>query len=179
MSGGSHHSDTGPESGRTTAYRRDVTVTEQGLRLRAVSYDAPVAQQMIAAALADLAARYGGEGDATPVEAEQFAPPQGVFLVAYLDGMPVGCGGWRSRGDDAEIKRMYTAPSARGMGVARAVLRALEDSARAAGRRRVILEAGYRQPEAISLYESQGYRRIPNFGYYKDEPGAVSYGMDL
>lgn len=156
-----------------------MTVTEQGLTLRVVGYDARVAQQLVAEALADLAQRYGGEGDGTPVHPAQFALPQGIFLVAFLNGTPVGCGGWRSHGDDAEIKRMYTAPHARGRGVARAVLQALEDSARAAGRRRTILEAGSRQPEAISLYESRGYRKIPNFGFYQDAPGAVSFGLKL
>jgi GNAT superfamily N-acetyltransferase len=156
-----------------------VTITEQGLVLRTVPYTAPDAQRLVAATLADLARRYGGNGDATPVDPDQFSAPRGTFVVAYLDGVPVGCGGWRSRGDDAEIKRMYTAPEARGRGVARAVLLALEDSARAAGRRRMILETGSRQPEAIGLYESRGYLKIPNFGYYKDEPGAVCYGLEL
>ena len=57
----------------------------------------------------------------------------GVFLVAYADGVPAGCGGWRSHGDDgetAEIKRMYVAPEARRRGIARRLLAALEDSAR-------------------------------------------------
>lgn len=156
-----------------------VTVTEQGLLLGTTPYAAPDAQRLVAAAITELAQRYGGAGDATPVDPEQFSPPQGIFVVAYLDGAAVGCGGWRCRGDDAEIKRMYTAPEARGRGVARAVLLALEDSAGAAGRRRMILETGDRQPEAIRLYESRGYRMIPNFGYYKDEPGALCYGLEL
>lgn len=88
-------------------------------------------------------------------------------------------GAARANGDDAEIKRMYTAPEARGRGVARAVLTELENSARAAGKLRMILETGLKQPEAIGLYESRGYTRIPNFGYYKDEPDAVCYGFGL
>lgn len=156
-----------------------VTVTDQGLTLRTVPYTDPDAQRLVVAALADLGQRYGGSGDATPVHPRQFSPPEGIFVVAYLDGVAVGCGGWRTRDDDAEIKRMYTVPQARGRGVARAVLAALEGSAHAAGLRRMILEAGGRQPEAISLYEACGYRRIANFGYYKDEPGAISYGLNL
>lgn len=156
-----------------------MTVTDQGLTLRSVPYTHPDAQRLVREALADLGMRYGGNGDATPVAPEQFVPPSGDFVVAYLGGVVAGCGGWRSRTADAELKRMYTTPQARGRGVARAVLVALEDSARAAGRRQIILEAGDRQPEAIALYESQGYRRIPNFGYYKDQTGTVSYGFDL
>jgi GNAT superfamily N-acetyltransferase len=142
----------------------------------------PVARTLVSAALADLSARYGGEGDSTPIDPAQFAPPTGRFLVAWLDGEPAGCGGWRTfEGDPdaAEIKRMFTLPSARRRGVAMAVLRAVEDSARAAGRTRAILETGSLQPEAIALYERAGYRLIPNFGYYKDEPDVRSFGRDL
>ena len=106
----------------------------------------------------------------------------GAFLVAYLDGRPVGCGGWRSHGadgDTAELKRMYTDPAARGRGVARAVLGAVERSARDHGRKRIVLECGDKQPEAIAMYTSSGYERIPNFGYYKDAPGCLSYGRTL
>ncbi|MEV4808257.1 GNAT family N-acetyltransferase [Micromonospora avicenniae] len=150
--------------------------------IRAVPFDSAVAQKLIRAALADLGARYGGSGDETPVDADEFVPPDGTFLVAYLDGEPVGCGGWRSHdveGDTAELKRMYTAPQARGRGVARTVLAAIERSALAHGRKRVILECGDQQPEAIAMYASAGYERIPNFGYYKDSPGCISFGRTL
>ncbi|MFG1842306.1 GNAT family N-acetyltransferase [Micromonospora sp. NPDC049175] len=150
------------------------------IEIRAVRFDAPVAQQLIHAALTDLAVRYGGNGDDTPVDATEFEPPDGAFLVAYLAGEPVGCGGWRSHGTDcAEVKRMYTAPTARGRGVARAVLAAVERSAREHGRKRVVLECGDKQPEAIAMYASAGYERIPNFGFYKDEEGCVSFGRTL
>ncbi len=142
----------------------------------------PVARTLVSAALADLSARYGGEGDSTPIDPAQFDPPTGAFLVAWLDGEPVGCAGWRTfEGDPdaAEIKRMFTLPAARRRGVAMAVLRAVEDSARAAGRKRTILETGALQPEAIALYERAGYRLIENFGYYKDEPDVRSYGREL
>ncbi|GAB3073665.1 GNAT family N-acetyltransferase [Micromonospora schwarzwaldensis] len=145
-------------------------------------FDAPESQELIRAALADLGARYGGSGDETPVDAAEFVPPAGAFLVAYLDGQPVGCGGWRSHGADgdaAELKRMYTAPAARGRGVARSVLAAIERSARDAGRKRIVLECGDKQPEAIAMYTSAGYERIPNFGYYQDAPGCLSFGRTL
>lgn len=154
-------------------------MTGIGLTVTRTAYTDPEVQRLIAATLADLAERYGGEGDATPVEPEDFVPPNGVFLLAWLDGVAVGCGAWRARGDDAEIKRMYTAPGARGRGVAKAVLTELETSARTAGKRRMILETGLKQPEAIGVYESRGYAKIPNFGYYKDEPDAVCYGLGL
>ncbi|HEY0700449.1 MAG TPA: GNAT family N-acetyltransferase [Micromonospora sp.] len=150
--------------------------------IRLVRYDSPVAQRLVTGALADLGARYGGAGDETPVDAAEFQPPSGAFLVAYLRGEPVGCGGWRSHGETgelAELKRLFTAPSARGRGVARAVLAAVERSAREHGRKRMILECGERQPEAIAMYEAAGYERIENFGYYRDSPETVSFGRPL
>ncbi len=152
------------------------------LEIRAVDYSEPVAVGLVEAALADLSGRYGGPGDGTPVDPAEFAPPEGAFLVAWLDGRPAGCGGWRTYHGDpavAEIKRMFTVSGARGRGVATALLRALEDSARRAGRKRIILETGDRQPEAIALYRKAGYVRIPDFGFYKDAPGVHSFGRDL
>ncbi|RIV40685.1 GNAT family N-acetyltransferase [Micromonospora radicis] len=154
----------------------------QEIEIHLVPFDSPAAQRLITAALADLGARYGGSGDETPVDASEFTPPEGAFLIARLDGQPVGCGGWRSHGDQgdtAELKRMYTAPQARGRGVARAVLAAVERSAREHGRKRIILECGDRQPEAIAMYSAAGYERIPNFGYYADHPGCLSFGRPL
>jgi GNAT superfamily N-acetyltransferase len=149
------------------------------IEIRVARFDDPDVQKLVADALADLAVRYGGSGDDTPVSPADFEPPAGVFLVAVQDGELIGCGGWRSHGEDAELKRMYTAPAARGRGVARRVLTAVEDSARAHGRRRLILETGDRQPEAIGLYTRSGYALIDDFGYYRDEPGVLSFGRDL
>lgn len=163
---------------RLQARRTLDTVSE--IEIRVARFDAPVAQQLISAALADLGARYGGTGDDTPVDATEFEPPDGAFLIAFLAGEPVGCGGWRSHGaDTAELKRMYTAPVARGRGVARTVLAAVERSAREQGRKRMVLECGDKQPEAIAMYTSAGYDQIPNFGFYKDAEGCVSFGRTL
>lgn len=151
------------------------------LVIKPMRYGAPVTQQLVAAALADLGLRYGGGGDGTPVAAAEFDPPSGGFLIAYVDGAPAGCGGWRAHDDSkiAELKRMYVAPPYRGQGVARALLAAIEANAVERGRHRMILETGARQPEAISLYESAGYQRIEDFGYYKDEDEVRSFGRDL
>ncbi|MGW4502274.1 GNAT family N-acetyltransferase [Micromonospora sp. NPDC004336] len=153
-----------------------------GIEIRVERFDSPVAQRLIRAALAELGERYGGSGDDTPVEPGEFEPPAGAFLVAHLDGEPVGCGGWRSHGDGgdtAELKRMFTSRAVRGRGVARAVLAAVERSAREHGRKRIVLECGDRQPEAIAMYTAAGYERIPNFGFYKDAPGCISFGRTL
>lgn len=153
------------------------------IEISVTGYDDPVSQAIIADALADLGVRYGSSsGDDTPVDAGEFTPPGGRFLVAWADGEPAGCGGWRTLAGDgtvAEIKRMYTAPAWRGRGVATAVLRAIEETARDAGKKRLVLETGQRQPEAIALYAKLGYERIPNFGYYQDYPDCVSFGRVL
>ncbi len=153
------------------------------IEISATGYDDPVSQAITADALADLGVRYDSStGDDTPVDPGEFTPPGGRFLLAWADGVPAGCGGWRTLvGDDsvAEIKRMYTAPAWRGRGVATAVLRAIEETAREAGKKRLVLETGRRQPEAIALYSKLGYERIPNFGYYRDYPDCVSFGRVL
>jgi GNAT superfamily N-acetyltransferase len=149
------------------------------IEIREAGYDEPAVQKLVAEALGDLSQRYGGNGDDTQVAAADFAPPRGRFFVASRGDELIGCAGWRAHGDDAELKRMFTVAAARGRGVARRLLAAIEDSARADGRRRVILETGDRQPEAIALYESAGYERIEDFGYYRGQDGVLSYAKKL
>jgi GNAT superfamily N-acetyltransferase len=149
------------------------------MEIRETRFDHPAVQKLVAEALAELSARYGGSGDDTPITDTDFDPPGGRFLIAELDGDLVACAGWRRHGNDAELKRMFTLTAARGRGVARRVLAAVEESARAAGCRRVILETGDRQPEAIALYQSAGYHRIPDFGHYAGEEGVLSFAKDL
>jgi GNAT superfamily N-acetyltransferase len=160
------------------------------IEIRSTRYLAPAAQRMVAAALGDLSARYGGVGDDTPIDPMEFNPPEGGFFVAYRQGDPVGCAGWRSHehldggsaaGEAAvaELKRLYVAPDARGAGVASALVAAVEQAVVDRGRTRLILECGMRQPEAIALYEKLGYARIPDFGYYQGWEGVRSFGRDL
>ena len=88
-------------------------------------------------------------------------------VVAIAEGVPVGCGAIKPVEAAAmEVKRMYTLPAWRGKGVASRVLAELEQWARELGMERCILETGLRQPEAIALYESNGYEPIPNYGPY-------------
>lgn len=154
--------------------------------LRDEPYDGPAAQQLIHAVQAEYVVRYGGP-DRTPVDPAEFAPPHGLFMVGYLDGEPVAMGGLRphveaveaAEGLAVEIKRMYVAPQARRLGLSRIVLAALEDRARDLGATRVVLETGEAQPEAISLYQTSGYRAIAGFGIYKDEPRSLSFAKEL
>lgn len=148
------------------------------VRIEVEPFDSSVARALIDLVQGEYQVRYGGH-DATRVAPDEFAPPAGLFLVAYLNGEPVACGGWRDFEGDAEIKRMYVEPSARGMGLARRILAELERAAATAGYTRSILESGTRQPEAIALYESSGYTPIPNYTIYRDEPDSRCYGKAL
>ena len=149
------------------------------LELRDEPYDGPAATSLIAAVQLEYVSRYGGP-DETPVDPQDFAPPDGRFVVGYIDGAPVAMGGVRRHGpDDAEIKRMYVDASCRGRGFSRVVLARLEELARELGASRVILETGHKQPEAMALYESSGYTEIEPFGYYRCEPGSHCYGKSV
>ncbi|HEV8558846.1 MAG TPA: GNAT family N-acetyltransferase [Actinophytocola sp.] len=147
--------------------------------IRVVAYDHPDAAVMTKEVQQEYVVRYGGPDD-TPVDPAEFAPPLGLFLVGYLDGQPVSCGGWRAHEDGTvELKRMYVRASLRGRGLARALLAELELTAKRTGHHRVILETGRGQPEAIALYRSAGYTDVPEFGYYAGWPLSVHLGKDL
>ena len=104
---------------------------------------------------------------ATP---EQLRPPSGLFAVATLHGTAVGCGALKFHGPrPAELKRMWVAPSTRGLGLGRRLLAELEGLAREHGARTVRLETNRNLKEAIALYRSAGYREVPPFN---DEPYA-------
>ena len=149
------------------------------LVLREEPYDGTAARILVEAVQQEYVDRYGGP-DETPVDPRDFTRPRGAFVVGYLDDEPVATGGLRLvASDTAEIKRMYVAPVVRGRGWSRVVLAKLEELATELGARRVILETGRRQPEAIGLYESAGYERIDGFGHYRCEPESVSYGKQL
>jgi GNAT superfamily N-acetyltransferase len=141
-------------------------------------YGDPDVITLVGLVQAEYVARYGGE-DAAQVAPEDFAPPQGQFVVGLLDADPVACGGWRRIGPGvAEIKRMYVAERARRRGLGRAILADLERRAQHAGVRRLVLNTGPQQPEAIALYESSGYRPTDGFGHYACTPGALFYAKD-
>jgi GNAT superfamily N-acetyltransferase len=152
-------------------------------RLRAVPYEDPVARDLVARVQQEYVDRYGGP-DGAVVDPAEFVPPAGLFLVAEVGGRPAGCGAWRrhTEGDDltvAEVKRVYVVPAFRRLGLAQVLVRALEDSAREAGIRSVVLNSGDRQPEALALYEAMGYVPVPGYGIYADAPGAVFLGREL
>jgi GNAT superfamily N-acetyltransferase len=151
------------------------------LDIRRVGYADADAKALTRASVAEIDAHHGGvPGSGGEPGAAQFEPPDGVFLVAYLEDDPVACGGLtRYDEDTAEIKRMYVAPHARGRGLSRRVLAALEDEARERGFRAVRLETGNRQTEALGLYRSAGYAEIPKYGPFVDDERSICFERDL
>ena len=105
-----------------------------------------------------------------PAATGDLAEPAGVLLLARISGEPAGCGALKFHGTGpAELKRMWVAPSARGLGVGRRILAELEQYARQRGTTVLRLETSRHLTEAISLYRSAGYAEVPAFS---DEPYA-------
>lgn len=147
--------------------------------LREATAGDAAAEALVAALVAELVARYGKEG-ASPVAVADLD----LVVVAEVDGVARACGGLRSLDGPlghgpAEVKRMYVDPAARGTGLGRAVLRELVSRARDRGVPRLLLETGDRQPEAIALYESEGWTPVERFGPYAHDPISRCYALEL
>jgi putative acetyltransferase len=99
--------------------------------------------------------------------------PEVTLLVAREAGVALGCGAWQLQGDgSAEVKSMFVLPEARGRGIGRAILAAIEGALR--GRVTTLrLETGIKQDAALRLYESAGFHRRGPFGRYRDDPLSV------
>ncbi|OLT46235.1 GNAT family N-acetyltransferase [Saccharomonospora sp. CUA-673] len=154
--------------------------------IRTLPFDHVDSTKLIELVQQEYVTRYG-DPDVTPVDPAEFAAPHGIFLVGYRGDEPIACGGWRRhdedegplRAGDAEIKRMFVVEAHRGNGHARAMLAALERTAADADCRRIVLETGTRQPEAIALYRSAGYREIDKFGVYAQDVLSVCMAKEL
>ena len=101
-------------------------------------------------------------------------------VLGYENGQAIACGAIKKYDDQAmEVKRMYCLPSTRGHGVATVLLEALETWALELGFSQCILETGIKQPEAIRLYEKNGYHRIPNYGQYAGVETSLCFDKQL
>jgi GNAT superfamily N-acetyltransferase len=145
------------------------------VEIRRDNYGAAVAQALVTALGTELLGRYEGfDGSGEEPSPSDFEPPDGAFLVGWEAEEPVACGGvCRYDETTAELRRMYVRPDARGRGLSRTLLGALEEEARGLGYAFVRLETGDRQPEAIGLYVSSGYLPIPRFGPFADDERSV------
>jgi putative acetyltransferase len=150
------------------------------IEVRSEPLDSPIAGRLIAELNAELSVDYAPEERFHDLPAEDVAEGAGRFVVAWLDGVPAGCGAVRLLSPDrAELKRMYVVADHRGHGLSRAILSTLEEVATTLGAKSVVLETGIYQPPAIGLYESSGYTRIPRFGPYAASATSLCYEKSL
>lgn len=156
------------------------------MQLRPVALESAEVQLMLAEVQQFYVQRYGGE-DKAPTSPTDFIAPTGIFWLAVLadqddadhDQM-VGCVGLRRHDrQTAELKRMFVRPAYRRQGLGRQMLLAAERHALTLGYRRLILETGHQQPEALSLYLAHGYTETANYGYRRNSTSAKSFVKTL
>jgi putative acetyltransferase len=124
---------------------------------------------LLRASDAHFAALYPAESNHL-VDVDALAAANVRFVVARIDGRAVGCGAVLLGEDgQGELKRMFVDPAARGRGVGRAILAAVEEIARAEGMRQLQLETGVDGPDALGLYRGAGYCERGPFGSYQPD----------
>lgn len=137
------------------------------------------AQALLASFIAEIAELYPGwlPSRGPSAVAADFEPPAGRFVVAYVDGRPVACGGLKRLDPRVgEIKRLFVCADVRRRGLGRRLLDHLETVAAAEGCEVVRLDTGAQQPNAVRLFEAAGYRQIPDYngnpfaGYWFEKP---------
>jgi DNA-binding MarR family transcriptional regulator len=148
-------------------------ITASLVQTRVIDPEHPDARRCLRAYVAELNRRSEIPFDprnGSTAEPHEVRAPAGAFVVAYLNGEPIGCGAVKHRpGGPSDIKRMWVAESARGLGIGRRLLRELEDLVRDSGALVARLETNASLVEAIALYRSAGYAEVPAFN---DEPFA-------
>jgi putative acetyltransferase len=153
----------------------------EALEIRREELDCAQAKLLINALNLELAACYPEPGaNHFSLDVKEVAPQNGAFLIGYLAAEPVACGAIRRiEPRVAEIKRMYVVPGARGRGISKIILAALEERARKLGVGRLVLETGTRQLKALALYQAAGFNVIAHFGEYVGSDLSVCMGKDL
>lgn len=143
------------------------------VRVQVLDPEHPDAVNCLAGYAAELNRRFDSGFDpalSTSAAADELRPPNGLLLVAHVHAEPVGCGALKFHdGEPAELKRMWVAPAARGLGLGRRLLAELERRARDEGADAVRLETNKNLTEAIGLYRSSGYHEVTAFN---EEPYA-------
>ena len=149
------------------------------VQLHTVAWTDERAVALRAAMDAEIMPRYADRFDTPGVEATapDAAARESAFaidpatmvltLIATVAGVPAAPAALRMLGTEYELKRLVTLAAYRGRGLSRALIRAVETEAAARGARRLILQTGDRQPEAVRLYEHLGYSPIPIYPPYQ------------
>lgn len=156
------------------------------MQVRQTDGDDAALVAMVAAQQSELSVRYGENPDhgftQPPLHADT------TWLVLHDDdGAALGCAAVQplshtvadAAPDLGEVKRLYVVPDARGRGLSRVLMDAVETAARDLGYRRLQLETGMQQPEALALYRGLGYTDIAPYGYYKDSAETVCLTKEL
>ena len=148
-------------------------MTKETITIARADLTAEVSRALIGSLNDELSGIYAEPGATHfQLDPEEVTGIRGIFLIVYKEGVPVGCGALRLLdAETAELKRMYVAPTARGTGLGRRLVTALEAEARALGVRRLVLETGVRQEAALALYRATGFHPIALFGEYCLSPG--------
>ena len=148
-----------------------LTLGRDAIAITEIDPTSESARGCLTAYYAELAARFTGGFDVArscDPEAAAMVRPQGIFLLATADGLPVGCVGLKgSGGPVAEIKRLWVDPAARGLGLAKRLMQTVEGIARDLGIRTLQLDTNSALPEALTLYRKAGWVEIDRFN---DDP---------
>jgi GNAT superfamily N-acetyltransferase len=154
---------------------RNGAVQNGAVQILTVDWADPRAVDLRTAMDDEIMPRYNDRFDAVDAgtaaeRAAAFAIDPGTMvltLIATVDGVPAAHAALRLLGSEYELKRLVTRAEFRGRGLSRALIRAVEDAAAERGARRLILQTGDRQPEAVNLYERLGYTPIPIYPPYE------------
>lgn len=155
------------------------------LQFIAVTQDDPRAAPLLDELAVEYTSRYGAGlppeyQDMRAYPAQEFAPPGGALIIGLHSGISVAGGAFRRYDETtAELKRIWTASTHRKRGYGKLVVAELERVARQRGYRRVYLTTGPRQPEAVALYLSAGYRPLYDQSLPSLEVGIHPFEKDL
>ena len=155
--------------------------------IRLVEWDDPIAVELRAAMDRDVGPRYADRFEAQSPDRQReldtaFAiepSDMKATFVLFADDHPVAHAALRRLGDEWELKRLVTLPEQRGKGYSRALIERVETEVVARGGRRIILQTGDRQPEAVALYLKLGYRQIPIYEPYVVFAESLCFARDL
>ena len=156
-------------------------ILTDSIQVTECSPSSPDAARLLRALHDEQVDRYGF-ADPVELDAWQYTPPHGMFVVVRHGTVPVGCAGYRwfdRAARTIEVKRLYVVPASRGQGIGQALLSRLERHAIAAGAHRAILETGVRNTAAIELFTRAGYRPVDRYVADRDPQINRAYARSL
>lgn len=162
-----------------------IVTPDESVQFAVVHQSDPLAAPLLDELSREYTTRYGDlsgteYADMRAYPAEEFTAPDGVLIVGVSGGVPVAGGAFRRHDAcTAELKRIWTASAYRGRGYGKLVVAELERIARERGYRKICLTTGPRQPEAVGLYLSSGYRPLYDPALPAEDVGAHAFEKSL